>query len=118
MKKDKADISNLSLSSAVSYLSDESVTQKASNAANGEEFKNYGLEVFQITPHTVKQMQPYVQCSLSTAVAIESRWIDYLETLLYIDQSGMNIVELILMEISQTKMLSQNQKLSILQFKT
>lgn len=28
-------------------------------------------------------MQPYVQCSLSTAVAIESRWIDYLETLLY-----------------------------------
>lgn len=35
MKKDKADISNLSLSSAVSYLSDESVIQKASNAANG-----------------------------------------------------------------------------------
>lgn len=49
MKKDKADISNLSLSSAVSYLSDESVTQKASNAANSEVFKNYGLEIFQIT---------------------------------------------------------------------
>lgn len=39
MKKDKAEGSELPLSSEVSYLSDESVMEKATNAVNGEKFK-------------------------------------------------------------------------------